>query len=92
MSRQIQAVYEKGVLRPLSPLDLAENQVVSVVVSDTQEECQLSASRLDLDFLEWVRKEAEKLPPPPGREEIRRLLSTIPGSLTDDFFAEREEV
>ena len=92
MSRQIQAVYENGVLRPLSPLDLAENQVVSVVVSDTQEAGQLSRAKLDLDFLEWVRKEAEKLPPPPGMEEIRRRLAKIPGSLTADFFAEREEV
>ena len=56
------------------------------------EEDQLSASRLDLDFLEWVRKESEKLPPPPGMEEIRRRLAKIPGSLTVDFFAEREEV
>jgi predicted DNA-binding antitoxin AbrB/MazE fold protein len=30
MSRQFQAIYENGVLRPLEPLDLKEHEVVSV--------------------------------------------------------------
>jgi predicted DNA-binding antitoxin AbrB/MazE fold protein len=34
MTRTLQAVYEKGVLRPLEPLDLREQQVVSVTITD----------------------------------------------------------
>ena len=35
MTRQIEAVYENGVLRPLEPLLLKEHQKVSVTVSDS---------------------------------------------------------
>jgi AF2212-like protein len=34
MTRTLRAVYEKGVLRPLEPLDLREQQLVHVTVSD----------------------------------------------------------
>jgi hypothetical protein len=34
MTRNLQAVYEKGVLRPLEPLDLREQQVVNVTIAD----------------------------------------------------------
>ena len=34
MTKNLQPVYEKGVLRPLEPLDLRERQLVHVTVSD----------------------------------------------------------
>src|SRR6266446_3596885 len=34
MTKNLQAVYEKGVLRPLEPLDLREQQLVTVTVTD----------------------------------------------------------
>ena len=36
MSEHIRAIYENGVLRPLTPLDLEENSVVEVDVRDIQ--------------------------------------------------------
>ena len=32
MSQNIQAIYENGILRPLQPLDLAENETVDIAV------------------------------------------------------------
>jgi predicted DNA-binding antitoxin AbrB/MazE fold protein len=90
MSRTINAVYENGVLRPLSPLALAENQIVSIVVSDAPAMPQ--RSHLDVNYLERLRERTKDLPPPPGIEEVRRIMAKIPGSLSDDIAAEREDL
>lgn len=37
MTFQTDAIYEAGVLRPLTPLELEEHQMVSLVVSTTSE-------------------------------------------------------
>jgi predicted DNA-binding antitoxin AbrB/MazE fold protein len=37
MTRSLQVVYEKGVLRPLEPLPFKEHQQVTVTVSDQEE-------------------------------------------------------
>ena len=34
MTRNVEAVYEHGILRPLEPLDLAENERVTVTIQD----------------------------------------------------------
>ncbi len=34
MSQNIQAIYENGILRPLQPLDLPENETVNITVLD----------------------------------------------------------
>jgi Protein of unknown function DUF104 len=34
MTRNVEAVYEHGILRPLEPLDLPENQRVTVTIQD----------------------------------------------------------
>jgi predicted DNA-binding antitoxin AbrB/MazE fold protein len=36
MSREIRAIYENGLFRPLDPVTLAEHDVVSLVVSPSQ--------------------------------------------------------
>ncbi len=36
MTTRVQAVYENGVLRPLEPLNLAENERVSVTLGDPE--------------------------------------------------------
>jgi len=77
-------VYEGGVLRPIEPLLLAENQLVSVILLDdgTPEET--------LEFENPVRFEAlaDNTVTP---EAVRAALSKIPGSLDTDFHAERDE-
>ena len=86
---QVEAVYENGVLRPLEPLNLAEHQHVTVTVAESATSADLT--HLDLTFIEKLRKDLQTAPPAPGLDEVRRRLSKIPGSITADFIAERED-
>jgi predicted DNA-binding antitoxin AbrB/MazE fold protein len=81
---QVDAVYENGVLRPVQPLDLTEHERVTV-------DSYPMAPRLDLDFVEDIRRKLQNAGPAPGLEEVRRRLSKIPGSMTEDFIAERQD-
>jgi predicted DNA-binding antitoxin AbrB/MazE fold protein len=87
MNRQVEAVYEHGVLRPLEPLTLAESQRVKLTISDSNAEC----SPRDLDFLEWAQGDVAAMPRIPSLEEVQEVMSKIPGSLAGDFLTEREE-
>lgn len=51
MSEHIQAIYEHGVLRPLSPLDLEENSVVEIDVRDAAD--PISEPSADVD--KWLK-------------------------------------
>jgi predicted DNA-binding antitoxin AbrB/MazE fold protein len=81
MTKNLQAVYEKGVLRPLQPLDLLEHQLVNVSLSDEE-------PWLDAECLAGCAREADDAV---SLEEVRTALAKIPGSLTEDFIAERDE-
>lgn len=85
MTRTLSAVYEKGVLRPLEPLDLQESQRVSITISDTPED--LLDDLLDHEYMAAIDAIDE---PEPTLEEVRAALSKIPGNLSDDVRAERE--
>ena len=89
MPNEVDAVYENGILKPLQPLDLAENE--RVVVSITQKANGAGLGQLDADFVEGLRRRLANAAPAPGLEEVRRRLSKIPGSMTADFIAERED-
>jgi len=86
---QVDAVYQNGSLRPLQPLDLAENE--RVVVTITQGPNALGFSQLDTEYIEGLRRKLAGAEPAPGLEEVRRRLSKIPGSMAADFIAERED-
>jgi len=77
------AIYEKGVLRLLEPLDLREQQQVTVTVNDSSAE-----DWLDHEFLAILESERG---PIPSLDEVRAVLSTIPGNLSDDIRRERDE-
>ena len=83
MRKKVEAVYENGVLRPLEPLNLHEHQRITVVVSPVFEEVWL-----DLDCMPLCALEADD-----GAtiEAVRAALAKIPGSLTSEFSAERDE-
>jgi predicted DNA-binding antitoxin AbrB/MazE fold protein len=89
MQMQVDAVYQNGMLKPLQPLDLAENE--RVVVTITQEENGAGVGQFDADFVQGLRRRLAGAEPGPGLEEVRRRLSKIPGSMTADFIAERED-
>ena len=90
MSIQVDAVYENGVLKPLQPLDLIEHEhVVLNVVKAFDAACP--SSLLDVAYIESLRKHLDGAEPAPGLDEVRRRLAKIPGSMTADFIAERED-
>ena len=79
MSKQLEAVYENGVLRPLQPLTLADQQHVLVTVDEI------------LDYKAWATAQLRELGPAPGLAEIQRQLSAIPGSMSEVIVEERGE-
>ena len=86
---QVEAVYQHGMLRPLEPLDLAENEHVSLLVTPTTRASGVCQE--DVEFGESLRSALLDAGPAPGLEEVRRRLSKIPGTLTADFIAERQD-
>jgi len=86
---QVEAVYEHGILKPLQPLDLAENEHVLLLVTPAADTS--GACHPDVEFVENLRRALQDAGPAPGLEEVRRRLSKIPGTLTADFIAERED-
>jgi predicted DNA-binding antitoxin AbrB/MazE fold protein len=66
MAEIVTAVYEKGLLRPLSPLKLNEHQTVRIQILEEKpvDEVDDIIQRLIADGL---------LPPPPGHSEIEPI-------------------
>ncbi len=83
MIQEVDAVYERGILRPLKPLSLAEQQRVKLTISDP------ASTQRDTIVVEQARAEVAGLKRIPTIEEVRAALSPIPGSLSDDVIAER---
>jgi predicted DNA-binding antitoxin AbrB/MazE fold protein len=86
---EVAAVYRNGMLKPLQALDLAENE--HVVVTINREATGAGLGQFDADFVQGLRRKLAGAGPAPGLEEVRRRLSKIPGSMTADFIAERED-
>jgi predicted DNA-binding antitoxin AbrB/MazE fold protein len=89
MTKQVEAVYENGVLRPLEPLSLAENERVTVTISINAAESE--RSRPDVEFIEWAKRELASADYIPTLEEVRQMLSKDKSSWADLIIAEREE-
>jgi predicted DNA-binding antitoxin AbrB/MazE fold protein len=87
MLQEVEAVYEKGILRPLSPVSLAESETVRILISTRS----TGRSQRDLKMLERARAEVAAYAEIPSIEEMRRILSVIPGSMSDEIIAERGE-
>jgi len=89
MTKQIEAVYENGLLRPLEPLPLAEQQHVQVIISDFTPDPL--ASMIDYSFLEKARREVEAAAYVPTHEEVRRMTAKDTTSWAEAIIAERRE-
>jgi predicted DNA-binding antitoxin AbrB/MazE fold protein len=85
MIRNVEAVYEHGVLRPLEPLELTESQMVHLTISEVPS----ARSQRDLGIVERARAEVGAGGPIPTIEEVRTALACIPGSLSQSVIAER---
>jgi predicted DNA-binding antitoxin AbrB/MazE fold protein len=87
MIQQVEAVYENGVLRPLAPITLNESQRVRITIDGLDSGLDL----IDTELLERARAEVSAMKDLPTIEQVRALLSTIPGSVADAVIAERGE-
>ena len=83
MTRSLQAIYEKGVLRPLEPLPFQEHQPETVTVSD-----QADGDWLDAALLRHLETQADESV---TLEQVRAALAKIPGSMAEDFHRERDD-
>jgi len=85
MGKSLQAVYKDGVLQPLERVPLEERQQVTVTISESTSASQDLAGYFTPE--EW----AEAVHDDVGLDEVRRALSTIPGSLSEAVTALRQE-
>ena len=85
--QEVEAIYENGVLRPLSPISLTESQTVRLIIAGPTRR----PAQLDSRLIERARAEVGESPNPPTIEEIRKLLAVIPGSMANDVVGERGE-
>jgi predicted DNA-binding antitoxin AbrB/MazE fold protein len=85
--RSLPAVYENGVFRPLLPIDLQEHQRVTLVFTESPDVTE-DEELLDLAFVDSCIAEADDSV---TLESVCAALSRIPGSMTADFVAERDE-
>lgn len=83
MIQHIKAIYENGILRPLSPLDLGDAEIVSLAVERTDE-----SDILDDNYMPFVAADGD---PNISWDEVRAVLAKLPGSLAEDFIRERDE-
>jgi len=83
MTRSLQAIYERGVLRPLEHLPFREQQEVTVTVSD-----EAGGDWLDSAFLTHLETQADDSV---TLERVRAGLAKISGSMVEDFQKERDD-
>jgi predicted DNA-binding antitoxin AbrB/MazE fold protein len=89
MSRQVEAIYENGMLRPLEPLGLNEHQQVTVRIMDSSEDPL--RPYLDLSYIESVKREVDAMDYVPSIEEVRAITSKDHTSWTEAVIADRED-
>lgn len=83
MLTQFSAIFENGVLRPLEPVPLTENEQVQVTVSRAADE-----DWLDTEYMDSCRADAD---PTVTLEQVRTALSKIRGSMDEAIDADRGE-
>jgi len=85
MQKTFEAVYENCILRPLEALRLPDNLRVTVTIEE------LAASGQDVGGYFSPEGWEAAAHDPISLEEVRRALSSIPGSLSDTVVASRED-
>lgn len=86
MTKPISAIFEHGVLRPLTPLTLNEQEHVTIQVRRLHEDG--SEELFDTEYADLCAAEAD---PSITLEEVREALSGIKGSLDDAINEDRGE-
>lgn len=87
MTRQLEAVFQGGVLRPLQPLNLLEDQKVLVTVATIPAPGDQD-DYLDTEIHRYCEARADYSV---TLEQVRQELAAIPGAMADEITADREE-
>jgi predicted DNA-binding antitoxin AbrB/MazE fold protein len=89
MAKHIEVIYTNGVFRPAAPLELElqEGQRLTFMLPENGAELELFVE--DAALRQWCAAQAGE--PVPSLEDVRRMLSKIPGSMADVVIAERDE-
>jgi predicted DNA-binding antitoxin AbrB/MazE fold protein len=85
MTRNLKAVYENGVLRPLEALPFRNKKVVNVTVSDSS---AIPDELVDGDFLADCQTLADDSV---TLEQVRAALAKIPGSMAEEIIRDRDD-
>jgi len=85
MEKRLQAVYKGGVLQPLESVELEEKQQVTLTISDP------NMAGMDLAGYFAAGEWADAFRDDISLDEVRRALSTIPGSLSESVIALRRD-
>ena len=91
MNQRIDAIFENGVFRPETPVNIPNGERVSLnVESKNVSADDLSDARdlLDTEFVESCRRHDV---PAPSIDEARAILSVFTGSLAERITEERDE-
>jgi predicted DNA-binding antitoxin AbrB/MazE fold protein len=89
MAKHIDVIYTNGVFRPSKPLEVEfeEGQRLTLVLPEAG--AQQEPFVEDEETRKWCAEQAgEKVP---SLEEVRQMLSKIPGSMADVVITERDE-
>ena len=94
LNNRYTAVYENGLLRPLTPLNLADGQIVrlQVLLADTPLDDESAAAERVLVAAGLKRPRPETIPPAPisdaERRELADQLGRLPGKPLSEIIIE----
>jgi predicted DNA-binding antitoxin AbrB/MazE fold protein len=89
MAKQIKVIYTYGVFRPAALLDLELREGQHVMFLLPENGAELEPFVEANDVRRWCAEQAgEEIP---SLEDVRRMLSKIPGPMADAVIAERNE-
>ena len=91
MTRQFEAVFKGGFLRPLQPVGLLEDQRVVVTIANLPAALNDDDDFLDTELHRYCEERAKMKDPGITLKRVRQELASIPGSMSDDIIADREE-
>jgi predicted DNA-binding antitoxin AbrB/MazE fold protein len=85
MTKSVKAIYENGVFRPLEPVSFKEQAILDLTVSD------LSPATDDLLDTEFMRSCEAVADERVTIEQVRQILSRVPGSMAEDIIKNRDD-
>jgi predicted DNA-binding antitoxin AbrB/MazE fold protein len=86
MAKQIEVIYTHGVFRPAAPLDLELREGQHLIFLLPENSAELEPFVEDDDVRQWCAEQAGEYVP--SLEDVRQMLSKIPGSMADAVIAE----